>query len=159
MLLTCRWWIMGTVILLNLANFAHWIAFPAVAKKAAAYYEVRVMIICIRPRRTGDVILPFSPQVLVLKLCSGLPRLPCTVVTNPAAGVWGGARPDPHRELRGRHPHLSHCHLPHRVPRPQGWHQNRQPSPPATRPECCSAAVTGWAPGGVGELTVPQAPG
>jgi len=35
-----RWWIMGTVILLNLANFAHWIAFPAVAKKAAAYYEV-----------------------------------------------------------------------------------------------------------------------
>jgi len=35
-----RWWIMGTVILLNLANFAHWIAFPAVAKKAAAYYNV-----------------------------------------------------------------------------------------------------------------------
>ena len=31
---------MGTVILLNLANFAHWIAFPAVAKKAAAYYDV-----------------------------------------------------------------------------------------------------------------------
>jgi len=37
---TERWWIMGTVILLNLANFAHWIAFPAVAKKAAAYYNV-----------------------------------------------------------------------------------------------------------------------
>ena len=35
-----RWWIMGTVILLNLANFAHWIAFPAIAKKAAAYYDV-----------------------------------------------------------------------------------------------------------------------
>ena len=31
---------MGTVILLNLANFAHWIAFPAIAKKAAAYYDV-----------------------------------------------------------------------------------------------------------------------
>jgi hypothetical protein len=31
---------MGTVILLNLANYAHWIAFPAVAKKAAAYYDV-----------------------------------------------------------------------------------------------------------------------
>jgi len=38
-----RWWIMGTVILLNLANFAHWIAFPAVAKKAAAYYDVSGM--------------------------------------------------------------------------------------------------------------------
>lgn len=35
-----RWWMMGTVILLNLANYAHWIAFPAVAKKAAAYYNV-----------------------------------------------------------------------------------------------------------------------
>ena len=31
---------MGTVILLNLANYAHWISFPAVAKKAAAYYDV-----------------------------------------------------------------------------------------------------------------------
>ena len=31
---------MGTVVLLNLANYAHWIAFPAVAKKAAVYYEV-----------------------------------------------------------------------------------------------------------------------
>lgn len=40
MLMMARWWIMGTVILLNLANFAHWIAFPAIAKKAAAYYDV-----------------------------------------------------------------------------------------------------------------------
>jgi len=31
---------MATVVILNLANYAHWIAFPAVAKKAAAYYEV-----------------------------------------------------------------------------------------------------------------------
>jgi len=37
---TERWWILGTVVLLNLANYAHWIAFPAVAKKAAAYYDV-----------------------------------------------------------------------------------------------------------------------
>ena len=66
-LLTCRWWIMGTVILLNLANFAHWIAFPAVAKKAAAYYEVRIMIICIKPRRRLDVIL-IVHSVLVLEL-------------------------------------------------------------------------------------------
>ena len=28
-----RWWLLGTVVLLNLANYAHWIAFPAVAKK------------------------------------------------------------------------------------------------------------------------------
>jgi len=35
-----RWWILGTVVLLNFANYAHWIAFPAVAKKAAAYYNV-----------------------------------------------------------------------------------------------------------------------
>jgi hypothetical protein len=28
-----RWWILGTVVLLNFANYAHWIAFPAVAKK------------------------------------------------------------------------------------------------------------------------------
>ena len=40
MMILPRWWIMGTVILLNLANFAHWIAFPAIAKKAAAYYDV-----------------------------------------------------------------------------------------------------------------------
>ena len=31
---------LGSVVLLNLANYAHWIAFPAVAKKAAAYYAV-----------------------------------------------------------------------------------------------------------------------
>jgi len=35
-----RWGLMGIVALLNLANYAHWIAFPAVAKKAAAYYQV-----------------------------------------------------------------------------------------------------------------------
>ena len=28
-----RWFILGTVVLLNFANYAHWIAFPAVAKK------------------------------------------------------------------------------------------------------------------------------
>lgn len=37
---TARWWLMGTVTLLNLANYAHWIAFPVVAKKASIYYDV-----------------------------------------------------------------------------------------------------------------------
>ena len=32
-----RWWLLGTVVLLNLANYAHWIAFPAVAKKVTTY--------------------------------------------------------------------------------------------------------------------------
>ncbi len=27
-----RWWLLATVILLNLANYSHWVAFPAVTK-------------------------------------------------------------------------------------------------------------------------------
>ena len=36
-IVNCRWWILGTVVLLNFANYAHWIAFPAVAKKVNLY--------------------------------------------------------------------------------------------------------------------------
>ena len=34
-----RWWLLGTVVLLNLANYAHWIAFPAVAKKVTKVFR------------------------------------------------------------------------------------------------------------------------
>ena len=37
-----RWWILGTVVLLNLANYAHWIAFPAVAKKVHIYRHIYI---------------------------------------------------------------------------------------------------------------------
>ena len=34
-----RWWLLVTVILLNLANYSHWVAFPSVTKIAAKYYD------------------------------------------------------------------------------------------------------------------------
>ncbi len=34
-----RWWILGTVVLLNLANYSHWVAFPSIAKNAAKHYD------------------------------------------------------------------------------------------------------------------------
>lgn len=34
-----RWWILATVVLLNLANYSHWVAFPSVAKTAAKHYD------------------------------------------------------------------------------------------------------------------------
>ena len=34
-----RWWLLYTVIFLNIANYAHWVAFPSVAKIAAKYYK------------------------------------------------------------------------------------------------------------------------
>lgn len=34
-----RWWILSTVVMLNLANYSHWVAFPSVAKTAAKHYD------------------------------------------------------------------------------------------------------------------------
>jgi len=34
-----RWWLLATVVILNLANYSHWVAFPSVAKNAAKYYD------------------------------------------------------------------------------------------------------------------------
>ncbi len=34
-----RWWLLVTVLLLNLANYSHWVAFPSVTKVAARYYD------------------------------------------------------------------------------------------------------------------------
>merc|ERR1719219_2070751 len=34
-----RWWVLATVVLLNLANYSHWVAFPSVAKNAAKHYD------------------------------------------------------------------------------------------------------------------------
>ena len=34
-----RWWMLLTVVLLNLANYSHWVAFPSVTKQAAVYYD------------------------------------------------------------------------------------------------------------------------
>ena len=34
-----RWWILTTVVMLNLANYSHWVAFPSVAKTAAKHYN------------------------------------------------------------------------------------------------------------------------
>ena len=30
-----RWWLLLTVVLLNLANYSHWVAFPSVTKESA----------------------------------------------------------------------------------------------------------------------------
>ena len=29
-----RWWLLLTVVLLNLANYSHWVAFPSVTKES-----------------------------------------------------------------------------------------------------------------------------
>ncbi len=34
-----RWWLLLTVVLLNLANYSHWVAFPSVTKITAVYYD------------------------------------------------------------------------------------------------------------------------
>ena len=34
-----RWWLLFTVVTLSLSRSAHWVAFPAVAKKAAKHYD------------------------------------------------------------------------------------------------------------------------
>eukprot|EP00096_Caligus_rogercresseyi_P007109 TRINITY_DN2459_c0_g1_i1.p1 TRINITY_DN2459_c0_g1~~TRINITY_DN2459_c0_g1_i1.p1 ORF type:complete len:493 (+),score=163.32 TRINITY_DN2459_c0_g1_i1:15-1493(+) len=34
-----RWWILSSVVLLNLSNYSHWVAFPSVSKSAAEYYD------------------------------------------------------------------------------------------------------------------------
>ena len=34
-----RWWLLLTVVVLNLANYSHWVAFPSVAKQTAKYYD------------------------------------------------------------------------------------------------------------------------
>jgi len=34
-----RWWLLVAVVLLNLANYSHWVAFPSVAKSGAKYYD------------------------------------------------------------------------------------------------------------------------
>ena len=71
---------MGTVSLLNLSNYAHWIAFPAVAKKAAAFYEV-----------TGDQ-LDMIPTV---SYAAGIPT--CLLATylvesrGLKSGIWIGS--------------------------------------------------------------------
>ncbi len=34
-----RWWLLLTAVLLNLANYSHWVSFPSVSKVAARYYD------------------------------------------------------------------------------------------------------------------------
>lgn len=68
---------LGSVILLNLANYAHWIAFPAVAKKAAAYYAV-----------TGDM-LDMIPTV---SYAAGVPTCLLATYFVEAKGLKFGLR-------------------------------------------------------------------
>ena len=35
-----RWWLVASVSLLNVANYAHWISFASVNSKAAVFYQV-----------------------------------------------------------------------------------------------------------------------
>ncbi len=35
-----RWWLLASVALLNVANYAHWICFASVNSKAAVFYQV-----------------------------------------------------------------------------------------------------------------------
>ena len=80
---------MGTVILLNLANFAHWIAFPAIAKKAAAYYDVSGWIALVKTKVKIEDVMNVEKK------------------TN----LRGGTGPDSNSELRSRGAHLSDSHL------------------------------------------------
>ena len=34
-----RWWLLATVVILNLGNYAHFVAFPSIAKQAAKHYD------------------------------------------------------------------------------------------------------------------------
>ena len=34
-----RWWVLSTVILLNITNYGHWIAFASVTKNVSKYYD------------------------------------------------------------------------------------------------------------------------
>lgn len=34
-----RWWLLITVILLNIANYSHWVAFPSVTKITTQFYD------------------------------------------------------------------------------------------------------------------------
>ena len=60
-----RWWLLLTVVLLNLANYSHWVAFPSVTKES--YPQVQSL----RPCNLGLEFLafknwvepPFSPSV------------------------------------------------------------------------------------------------
>jgi hypothetical protein len=36
-----RWWLLASVALLNIANYAHWISFASVNSKAAVFYQVK----------------------------------------------------------------------------------------------------------------------
>ena len=55
-----RWWLLMSVILLNTANDAHWVAFPSVAKQTAKYYD-----------KTGEV-MDYIPTV---SFAVGLPAI------------------------------------------------------------------------------------
>ena len=35
-----RWWLLLTVVLLNLANYSHWVAFPSVTKESALLSQI-----------------------------------------------------------------------------------------------------------------------
>ena len=38
-----RWWLLASVALLNIANYAHWISFASVNSKAAVFYQVKTV--------------------------------------------------------------------------------------------------------------------
>ena len=101
-----RWVLLVSVVLLNLANYSHWVAFPAVAKQAAAYYQVtgeqvntRLAAVCISMfmfDRQVDLIASLSyglcvPTCLVAVWCVERLGLRAGLVTGALLTAGGGA--------------------------------------------------------------------
>lgn len=55
-----RWWILVAMFLLNVFNYAHWVAFPAVNKTAAVYYNQPGNLMDLIPTVSYGLGVPFG---------------------------------------------------------------------------------------------------
>lgn len=67
-----RWWLVITVILMNLANYSHWVAFPSVAKSVAKHYDQPGEIIDLIPTVSYGCAIPFTLVATYVVESSGL---------------------------------------------------------------------------------------
>ena len=68
---TDRWWMLSTVLLLNFANYSHWVAFASVTKNSAKYYD-----------QTGD-------RIDLITIVSYALGIPCCILSAYAVETWG----------------------------------------------------------------------
>ena len=71
MLYSDRWWMLVTVLLLNFANYSHWVAFAAVTKNSAKYYD-----------QTGD-------KIDLITIVSYALGIPCCILAAYAVETFG----------------------------------------------------------------------